>query len=318
MVATASGSDNAAPQRVGEALERVHGALRDSPACYGHGTDNPWDEAVQLLLAALQAPPAADASLLGAPLAPAQWRAISALLERRLRERQPLAYLTGETCFAGLRFRCDRRALVPRSPLAELIESGYAPWWRGPAPRRILDLCCGGGCIGIAAAHYGDGAAVTLADIDGEALALARENIALHGLGARIACCRSDLFDDLPPGRFDLILCNPPYVDAGDLAAMPAEFQAEPRHALAAGEDGLDLALCILGDAAERIAAAALLLLELGNSWEALDRLCSDLPLTWAEFARGGHGVLVAQARELADWQPQLRRLASGRRRVGV
>lgn len=303
--------DNAAPPgTVGDALERVFQALESSDAFYGHGTDNAWDEAVQLLLFVLELPADTDAALLAEPLPAEAWQSLQALLSVRLTTRQPLPYLTGRAYFAGLEFRCDRRALVPRSPLAELILDGYAPWWTGPAPRRILDLCCGGGSIGIAAAHYDADARVVLADIDGDALALARENVVLHGLEARVQCLASDLFDALAPGPFDLILCNPPYVDAGDIATMPAEYGAEPLHALAAGEDGLDLALRILVDAADWLSEPGLLILELGNSWAALDALCPSLGLTWAEFSEGGHGVLVMEREVLLAGRPIFQRLA--------
>jgi ribosomal protein L3 glutamine methyltransferase len=315
MVAIDSGAHNAAgPRLLGEALRQVHLALQQQPLDFGHGTDNAWDEAVELVLAALDLPMDCDDSVLGRPLAETEWAGISALLARRLNERLPLPYLTGRAGFAGLQFRCDARALVPRSPLAELIFNDYAPWWQGPPPRRILDLCCGGGSIGIAAAHYCPVAEVWLADIDADALALASENTALHGMTDRVHLCRSDLFAALPAQRFDLILCNPPYVDAGDIATMPDEFRAEPLHALAAGSDGLDLALRILAGAPHWLEPQGLLFLEVGNSWEALDALCPNLALTWVEFEHGGHGVLAAGAAELAAWQPHFATLAHSRR----
>jgi len=319
MVATVSGANNAAaPRTVGEALERVREALAAAPLYFGHGTDNAWDEAVQLVLAALRRSATGDRELLDEPLRATDWESVCELLARRVSERLPLPYLTGRAYFAGLEFICDGRALVPRSPLGELVAGDYAPWWQGSLPRRILDLCCGGGSIGIAAACHAPDASVILADIDADALALARENIALHDLGARVRCCASDLFAQLDPQTFDLILCNPPYVDAGDIAAMPAEFHAEPRRALAAGDDGLDLALRILAQASSWLTADGLLFLELGNSWEALDALCASLALTWVEFAHGGHGVLVAQGRELAQWQGHFQAIADTRTGGGV
>jgi ribosomal protein L3 glutamine methyltransferase len=318
MVTTGPGPNNApaTPATRGDALAELHAALEAAELHYGHGTDNAWDEAVQLLLGVLRLPPDSDDSVLRVPLATSEWAQLWALLRQRIDERVPLPYLLGEAWFAGLRFLCDRRALVPRSPLAELIVADYAPWWRGRARRRILDLCCGGGSIGIAARVYAPQAALTLSDIDAGALALARDNLALHGLEGQVRVVQADLFEGLAGEQFDLVLCNPPYVDREDIAALPAEFGAEPPRGLGAGDDGLDLALKILARAPQHLAAGAYLFLELGNSWEALDALCPRLPLTWVEFARGGHGVLAASAGELRDWQPHFAALARSREPV--
>jgi ribosomal protein L3 glutamine methyltransferase len=307
-----------APATVSAALERVCAELESSELYFGHGTDNAWDESVQLVLAAVQLPSDSSTEVLDRELEEGDWQRIDALLRRRIRERRPLPYLTGRGWFAGLEFLVDERALVPRSPMAELIVDDYRPWWRGTAPRRILDLCCGGGAIGIAAAHYLPQAEVLLADIDADALALAAENIARHGLEDRVTTCRSNLLQNLEGEAFDLILCNPPYVDAGDIAAMPAEYRREPLHALAAGGDGLDLALEILASAAHWLRPGGLLFLELGNSWEALEALCPHVPLTWVEFAHGGHGVLCMDRDELLEAQACFAPMARARRGDGV
>jgi len=292
--------------RVIDAIEVCAAALEQAGVCFGHGTDNAWDEAVQLVLAAAGIPAHAGAEVATQTLLPAQRACVQRLLARRVSEREPLPYLLGEAWFAGLRFRCDRRALVPRSPLAELLLCHYRPWYTGPEPARLLDLCCGGGSLGIAAAVLAPGLKVSLADIDPEALALAQENIALHQVNERVSCVRSDLFDALGEQRFDIILCNPPYVDAQDLAAMPEEYRAEPLHALAAGADGLDLARRVLAGAANFLAPQGLLLLEVGNSWEALERAYPRVPFTWVELAEGGHGVLAMQAVELQQYATML------------
>jgi ribosomal protein L3 glutamine methyltransferase len=328
MVATEEGAHNAAapppgsqaPSTLGEAMERVADALQRSGAFFGHGTDNPWDEAVQLVLAAASLPADSDAGCTADPITAVQWQQAMAWLQARMRSATPLPYLTGRAWFAGHEFICDARALVPRSPLAELILDGYAPWWSGTPPRHILDLCCGGGCIGLAAALEAPEATVLLSDLDPDALSLARENLALHALGERVSIHRSDLFRDLPawPRNFDIILCNPPYVDAADSATMPREFRAEPPQALAAGHDGLDLALQILADAPAFLSDEGVLFLELGNSWEALDALCPRLALTWLDFAGGGHGVLMATRRDLSAWQAHFAVLAARRRGAGV
>lgn len=311
MVAIGTGSDNeTVPPILSPAVEWVFARLQAAGLYFGHGTDNAWNEAVELVAAAVGWADRLDELNSEQALTTDERERIAGWLRRRIEERVPLPYLTGTAFFAGLPFYCDSRALVPRSPLAELILDDYQPWWSGPPPARILDLCCGGGCIGIAAALGAPEATVVLADIDPDALALAGRNIQRHGLAGRVSTCRSNLLQAVS-GSFELVLSNPPYVDAEDIGGMPAEYRSEPLHALAAGDDGLDLALQILATAPARLAPAGLLFLELGNSWEALEALCPRLPLTWVEFANGGHGVLVATAAELQSWQPQFEALAS-------
>ncbi len=297
-----------APATIGEALAVCEQHLLEADVHFGHGTDNAWDEAVQLVLAACELPADSDDSVTSLPVADGQWARIREWLARRVDEHIPLPYLTGRAWFAGLEFKCDERALVPRSPLAELIQAHYQPWYAGPSPARILDLCCGGGSIGIAAAVYQPGATVDLADIDAEALSLAAENVALHGLDTRVRCIQSDLFDALSGQRYDLILSNPPYVDASDLAAMPAEFHREPPGALGSGSDGLDITRRILARARDFLVESGLLVVEVGNSWEALEVAYDDVPFTWIEFSQGGHGVFVMSAQELQDYDARLRR----------
>lgn len=299
------------PALLGDALQSAATRLEAASLCFGHGTDNAWDEAVLLVLAACALPVDATDEVLERRIDAAQAERIERWLVQRIDQRIPLPYLIGRAWFAGLEFICDGRALVPRSPLAEVIQSDFAPWWTGDSPRQMLDLCCGGGAIGIAAAVRNPGAQVTLADISAEALALAGENLSLHGLGERVCCVESDLLDAVDVMPFDIILCNPPYVNGEDLAAMPAEYAAEPPLGLGSGDDGLDLARRILCAAGAYLAPSGLLFLELGNSWTALDELLVSLPLTWLEFRSGGHGVLVirgdelpAVARILASQQP--------------
>ena len=294
------------PETVGEAIEYCYEQLNASDAFFGHGTDNPWDEAVQLVLSVAELPVDADDGVLPHPVTAIHWQRISELLDRRIREHQPLPYLLGRAWFAGLEFACDERAIVPRSPIAELILNDYAPWYSGPVPRRILDLCCGGGCIGLAAAHYNPGARVDLVDLDQQALALAKENREKLGLEDRVTLYHSDLFASLPRECYDLILSNPPYVDAADLASMPAEYHREPELALGSGSDGLTLTRQILSRAADYLADSGLLVVEVGNSWEALEEVYPDVPFTWLEFEHGGHGVFALTARELQDYRESL------------
>jgi ribosomal protein L3 glutamine methyltransferase len=302
-----NGNNTPIPETVGQALQYCCDALAASDACYGHGTDNPWDEAVQLVLTVADLPLDADEGVLPLPLARTAFERVATLLRRRIDEHVPLPYLLGRAWFAGLEFACDERALVPRSPLAELILNDYQPWYAGPAPQHLLDLCCGGGSIGLAAAHYGPALQVDLADLDGDALALARVNAARLGLEQRVTCYQSDLFDALPRQRYDLILSNPPYVDAQDLASMPAEYHHEPEQGLGSGPDGLQLTRRILADAADFLTPQGLLVVEVGNSWEALEKAYPRVPFTWLEFERGGHGVFALTRGELQDYSASLR-----------
>jgi len=318
MVATSSGRGNEAflerygldastPDNLGDALERTYKTLTAADLFFGHGSDSAWDESVFLVLSAASLPLNSSDAVLGEPLSEDVWRKTLGWIRARIVDRKPLPYITGRAWFAGLEFNCDERALVPRSPLAELICNGYQPWLANQVPRRLLDLCCGGGCIGIAAAVHDESLEVVIADIDTEALALAKENIARYHLENRVRCQQSDLLDALRGERFDIILCNPPYVDAEDLSSMPAEFHSEPPLGLGSGVDGLELARQILCQVSEHLTPGGLLFLELGNSWEALDKELANLTLNWVEFAQGGHGVLVLRSDELPAIARQLR-----------
>lgn len=265
---------------------------------YGHGTDNPWDEAEQLVLHALHmVPPLAD-EWLDARLTSDERARVVNNIRRRIEERIPAAYITGQAWFAGLPFVVDERVLVPRSPLAELIEKSFAPWLTSE-PREILDLCTGSGCIGIACAYQFPDATVQLSDISFDALAVAEENIQQHGLGERVFALQSDLFENLQGQVFDLIVSNPPYVDAEDMASLPDEFHAEPELGLASGDDGLDFTRRLLKGAADYLTDDGLLVVEVGNSWPALAEAYPSLPFVWVEFERGGHGVFVLTAQNL-------------------
>src|SRR5690606_31086861 len=230
----------------------------------------------------------------------------------RIEERVPAAYLTGEAWFAGLSFKSDPRALVPRSPIAELIEAGFEPWLGGREVRRALDLCTGSGCIAIAMAHYNPDWHVDGIDLSDDALALARENQErLHVDNLRLL--KSDLFAALSGEHYDLIVTNPPYVTDDETDALPAEYAHEPELGLRAGHDGLDLALRILRDAPLHLTEDGLLVCEVGEAEQALAKLLPELPLAWVEFKVGQMGVFVAERHDLVAHHARIRALADAR-----
>lgn len=290
-----SGSRDAALselQTVRDWLRWTASQLARSELCFGHGTDSAWDEAVALVLGFLRVPEDRADVLLDARVTREEAAALAQGVARRIEERVPVPYLTGLARFAGLEFEVDRRVLIPRSPMAELLQGGLQPWLGERQPRAILDLATGSGCIGIAAAMVFPETEVVLADIDAGALEVARRNIRRHGLEDRIRVVASDLFDNLRGERFDLILCNPPYVDPSDLASMPEEFRHEPVAALSGGgADGLDLVQRLLRDVPDHLEDEGLLLLEVGNSAPALLTREPKLAWLWPEFEAGGCGV---------------------------
>jgi ribosomal protein L3 glutamine methyltransferase len=277
---------------------------------FGHSHDNALDEATHLVLASLHLPPDLPPAYGQAHLTQAECLRLLALIERRIAERIPVAYLVGEAWFAGLKFKSDARALVPRSPIAELIENGFAPWLDGREITRALDLCAGSGCIGIAIAAHNPDWQVDLADISEAALALARENIAFQHVEERVRALHSDLFGALAGERYDLIVSNPPYVTDAEYAAMPAEYAHEPRLGLTAGSDGLDLALRILRDAAGHLTDNGLLIVEVGESERALGERLPELPLVWLDFKVGPMGVFAIERAALLEHAAAIRSAA--------
>lgn len=273
----------------------------------GHGTDNPWDEAANLMAAVLFLPPITDEHLFQARLTMQERQAFMALLQQRIEQRIPAAYLTQQAYFAGLPFYVDERVLVPRSPIAELILQGFGQQLAGQQPARILDLCTGSGCIAIACAYQFPQAEVDAADISPDALSVAEINIAEHQLEHRVFPLLSDVFSGLTGQQYDLIVTNPPYVDAEDMADLPAEFLHEPELGLASGEDGLELTRQILRQAAEHLTEQGVLVCEVGNSMVALQALLPGVGLQWLEFEQGGTGVFSIDKAELVRCQQQLK-----------
>ena len=272
---------------------------------FGHGTDNALDEAAQLVLAALHLEPGLPAGFRECRLTPAERVTVADLIERRVTERVPAAYLTGRAWFAGLEFQVDDQVLVPRSPIAELIEAGFEPWIDGEQVGRVLDLCTGSGCIGIAAAVYLPDADVDLVDCSPTALAVARRNVERHGVGDRVRVVQSDLFHELVGQRYDVICSNPPYVARAELDGLPPEYRREPRLGLYGGEDGLELALRILAEAGRHLTDQGILIMEVGSAAPALEQRLPLVPWTWIEFERGGEGVLLLTRAQLDLHQHQ-------------
>ncbi|MGV6827372.1 MAG: 50S ribosomal protein L3 N(5)-glutamine methyltransferase [bacterium] len=268
---------------------------------YGHGTDNAFDEALALVLHALHLDHQIPEAFLDSRLTATEQRQILELLKGRVETRKPAAYLMEHGYFAGLPFYVNDAVLVPRSPIAELILAEFQPWLGERAELHVLDLCTGSGCIALAAAHYLPQAIVDASDVSDAALDVARVNLNKHQLQDRVTLYQSDLFDALPGRQYDLIVSNPPYVDAQDMAALPEEYRREPELGLAAGDDGLDIVKRILSDAGQYLKSDGVLIVEVGNSEVALQNQFPQVPFLWLEFEHGGHGVFLLTAAQLAE-----------------
>jgi ribosomal protein L3 glutamine methyltransferase len=276
--------------------------FRAAKLCFGHGTDNAFDEAAWLVLHALSMPLDLPEAWWSSRLTGEEKVRVEALLRARVVTRKPAAYLTREAWFMGLPFYVDERVLVPRSPIAELIESGFQPWLDPDGVHRLLDLCTGSGCIGLAAATVFPDAEVWLSDLSSGALSVARENCRRLALEDRTRIVQSDVYANLgdAPG-FDLIVSNPPYVDARDMAGLAPEFRHEPALGLAAGDDGLDIVRRILTGAYERLNPGGALIVEVGNSQPAVEAAFPELPFTWLDFGAGGDGVFLLMREQLPE-----------------
>ncbi|OLQ81470.1 ribosomal protein L3 N(5)-glutamine methyltransferase [Photobacterium proteolyticum] len=271
---------------------------------YGHGTDNAWDEAVQLVLPTLYLPLDIPSEVRFSRLTSSERLRIVERVIRRINERTPVAYMTNKAWFCGMEFFVDERVLVPRSPIGELIENGFEPFL-AESPTRIMDLCTGSGCIGIACAHAFPEAEVDLVDISTDALEVAEQNIQDHGLEQQVIPLRSDLLRDVPKDQYDLIVTNPPYVDQEDMNSLPDEFRHEPELGLAAGTDGLKLVRRILANAPDYLKENGVLICEVGNSMIHMEEQYPHIPFTWIEFENGGHGVFMMTREQLLECQDE-------------
>lgn len=278
----------------------------------GHGNDDAWDEAVVLVLHPLALDWDADPRILDARLTLPEREAVVALVRRRVVDRVPLAYLTQKAWFAGLPFHVDERVLVPRSPIAELIGNRFEPWLEADRVTRVLELCTGSGCIAIACCHAFPDAEVVATDISADALDVATQNRAEHGCDDQLSLVQGDLYAGVH-GVYDLIIANPPYVDADDMASLPPEYRHEPALGLAAGDDGLDLVLRILADAGRYLSEHGLLVVEVGNSDLALLAMFPAVPFVWPEFEHGEGGVFVLTAETVRAAEIHFRAAAAAR-----
>lgn len=274
--------------------------FNSSPLFYGHGTDNAWDEAVQLILPSLYLPIDTPPHMMNARLTMAERAKVVELVINRIENRTPVAYLTNKAWFCGLEFFVDERVLVPRSPIGELIQAEFQPWLI-EQPTRILDLCTGSGCIAIACAHTFPEAEVDAVDISRDALHVAEINIQEHGLEHQVFPIQSDGFKSLQKDKYNLIVTNPPYVDQADMDSLPEEFEHEPVLGLAAGPDGLDLVRRILANAPNYLSEKGILVCEVGNSMVHMMEQYPDVPFMWIEFENGGHGVFMITREQLVE-----------------
>ena len=286
------------PMTIDDAIGEVLEQFETSTIFYGHGTDNPVDEAISLVLYVLEIPYDDEVDL-SLPISEAQHEAIKNLTSRRMLEKKPLPYLTYLTYFADHPFYVDERVLVPRSPIAELIRNEFAPWIQSAQVANILDLCTGSGCIAIASALYFPESHVDAIELSDDAIAVANINVKKHDLEKRVHVIKSDLFENVPNKKYDIIVSNPPYVSREEMETLPDEFLQEPNISLEAEDDGLAIVIRILAKAKEYLTDHGILVVEVGNSEEALVKRYPKVPFMWLEFEFGGSGVFLLTKKEL-------------------
>lgn len=277
---------------------------------FGHGTDNALDEALALVLHAVHLTHELPSVYLDTRVTRDEAEAIVDLIKRRIDQRRPLAYLTGEARFAGLLFDVDENVLIPRSPIAELIAERFEPWLRADHVGSVLDLCCGSGCIGVACAYAFPDALVDLSDLSPAALEVAQRNIERHAVDDRVRVLRADVYDGLDGERYDLIVSNPPYVSRAEMATLPPEYAHEPALALEAGDDGMDVVARILAGGADFLKPGGIMVVEVGASADLLLQRWPDMPFLWLDFEHGGDGVFLLTAEQLSENREVLEEMA--------
>ena len=281
-----------------ELVERSSARLENAGVCYGHGTGNAFDEAAWLVLWRLGLPLDALDENADRPVTAAEQAAAEALVDERIGSRRPAAYLTGEAWLQGVPFHVDERVIVPRSLIAELIADGTLDAWLPAAPHRVLDLCTGNGSLAVLAALAWPEASVLATDISADALAVARINVDRHGLADRITLAPGDGWAAAPE-RYPLVLCNPPYVNRSSMAALPAEYRAEPALALDGGDDGMDFIRRLLAGAPAHLEDGAVLVLEVGHERAHFEAAFPRLPVVWLPTSAGDDQVLLIEASAL-------------------
>ena len=269
---------------------------------YGHGLSSPLDESVYLVLRTLHLPVDTPDVYWRSSLTNKEVDQVKSIISRRIKEKIPAAYITQEGWFAGLQFYIDERVLVPRSPIAELVENQFSPWVDPEMVENVLDLCTGSGCIGIACAYAFPNAQVDLTDVSEDALEIANINITGHDAGQRVLAIQSDIFSNLKGKQYNIIVSNPPYVDKEDMDLLSAEFHHEPELGLSSGADGLDITRTILQQASQYLSENGILVLEVGNSQYALAEMYPEVPFHWIEFERGGDGVFLLTKEQLVEY----------------
>lgn len=267
---------------------------------FGHGTDNAYDESVWLIMSALHLPMDTLENFFDARITPAEAKHLAQLIERRVTERTPTAYLLREAWLKGFKFYVDERVIVPRSFIAELLENGLHPWIEyQEMVESAADICTGSGCLGVLLAHTFPNAAVDVVDISPDAIAVANINIKNYGLEEQVTAIESDMFTALAGKTYDLIISNPPYVDAPSMAILPQEYRNEPQIALGSGNDGLDHTHSLLHEAGKHLNAGGLLIVEIGHNRDALLAAYPDMPFTWLEVDSGNEFVFMLTKEQL-------------------
>ena len=279
-------------------------ALVEYKVALGHGTDDPWDEAVALILPSLNLSLDIDPQIILARITRTERQHLAHIVQRRVQERIPTSYLTNKAWFGGLEFFVDERVLVPRSPFAEFLQTGLLNWFDETGPESILELCTGSGCIAILAALSYPDAQVKALDISPEALAVAKKNRETYHLTKDLDLIESDLFAKVGEERFQLIISNPPYVGETEMDNLPEEYHHEPVLGLASGKDGLDIVRRILQQADQFLTDDGLLVVEVGNTDKALQEAFPEVPFLWLEFDAGGHGVFMLTSQQLKEFKP--------------